>query len=54
MEIINFNDYIRNEIVKKLNKSEEQYDKNVKELYNEITKNKEKCLNIIEVMAITS
>ena len=54
MEIINFNDYIRNEIAKKLNKSEDKYDNNVKKLYNEITKNKEKCLNIIEVMAITS
>ena len=54
MEIINFNDYVRNEIAKKLNKSEYKYDENVKELYNEITKNKEKYLNIIEVMAITS
>lgn len=54
MEIINFNDYIRDEIAKKLIKSKDKYDENVKELYNEITKNKEKCLNIIEVMAITS
>lgn len=52
MEFINHNDYIRNNLSKKLNVDE--YDNAVKELYNEFILDRKKYLNIIEVMALTS